>query len=78
MDVVTFGDVAPCSPYVIRRLGRTYHLHLQGRKSAEQETSVQQVPLLLRDTSSHVGTTRRYIPEDRNVSQGAKCVAENG
>jgi hypothetical protein len=26
-----------------QRLGRTYHLHLQGQKSAEQETSLQQV-----------------------------------
>jgi hypothetical protein len=31
---------APCSPYVNQRFGGTYHLHLQGRKSAEQETSI--------------------------------------
>jgi hypothetical protein len=35
-----FWDIAPCSPYVNRRFGGTYGLHLQGRKSAEQETSV--------------------------------------
>jgi hypothetical protein len=30
----------PCSPYMNRRFGGTYRLHLQGPKSAEQETSV--------------------------------------
>jgi hypothetical protein len=38
-----FWDKTPCSPYVNLRFGWTYHLHLQGRKSAEQETNVQQV-----------------------------------
>jgi hypothetical protein len=28
-------DIALCRLYVNRRYGRTYHLHLQGRKSAE-------------------------------------------
>jgi hypothetical protein len=32
-----------CSLYEKQRFGRTYHLHLRGRKSAEQETRVQEV-----------------------------------
>jgi hypothetical protein len=27
-------DIASCGPYVNRRFGRTYHLHLQGQKSS--------------------------------------------
>jgi hypothetical protein len=42
MNVAIFWDIAPCSPYVNQRFGGTYHLYLQGKKSAEQETSVQQ------------------------------------
>jgi hypothetical protein len=34
MKVVIFWDIAPCG------FGGTYRLHLQGRKSVEQETSV--------------------------------------
>jgi hypothetical protein len=40
MNVAICWDKAPCSPYVNRRFGGRYNLHLQGRKSAEQETSV--------------------------------------
>jgi hypothetical protein len=40
MITAIFRDIAPCSPYMNRRFGGTYHLHLQGRISAEQETSV--------------------------------------
>jgi hypothetical protein len=36
-------NIAQCSLYVNRRFGETYHLHLQGTKSAKQETSLQQV-----------------------------------
>jgi hypothetical protein len=36
-------DIASCSPYVNRRFGGMYDLHLQGRKSAEEETRLQQV-----------------------------------
>jgi hypothetical protein len=32
-------DIAPCSPYMNRRFGGMYHIHLPGRKSAAQETS---------------------------------------
>jgi hypothetical protein len=38
-----FRDIAPCSPYLNRGFGGNYHFHLQGRKSAKQETSVQLV-----------------------------------
>jgi hypothetical protein len=33
LDIATFWDKAPCSPYVNRRFGRTCDLHLDGRKS---------------------------------------------
>jgi hypothetical protein len=39
LNVAIFWDIAPCSPYVNRRFGGTYDLHLQGRGTAEQETS---------------------------------------
>jgi hypothetical protein len=41
-------DIAPCILCIARRFGITYHLHLQGRKSADQETSVQQAVLYIR------------------------------
>jgi hypothetical protein len=34
--------MATCNPYVNTRFGRTYHFHLQDRKSAEQESILQQ------------------------------------
>jgi hypothetical protein len=43
--VAIFLDIAPCSPYVNRHFGETYHLHLHSRKSIEHETSVQQVAM---------------------------------
>jgi hypothetical protein len=60
MNVAIFWDIALCSPYANRRFGGKYRLHLQDRKSAEQETSVQQV-------ASHILTTRRCIQEDGNI-----------
>jgi hypothetical protein len=39
MNVAIFWDIETCSPYVSRYFGRNDHLHLQSRKSAEQETS---------------------------------------
>jgi hypothetical protein len=47
MNVAIFWDIALCSPYVYQRLGGTYHLQLQDRKSAGQETSVYNVARLL-------------------------------
>jgi hypothetical protein len=43
MNVANLWNTAPCSLYVNRRFGLTYHPHLQVRNSAEQETSVPQV-----------------------------------
>jgi hypothetical protein len=43
MNVEILWDMAACRHYVNSRFGGTYHLHLQGRKSAAHETSVQQV-----------------------------------
>jgi hypothetical protein len=40
LNVAIFWDTAQCNLYVNRHFGRTYRLHLQGRKSGEQETSV--------------------------------------
>jgi hypothetical protein len=35
LNVAVFWDIAPFSAYVKQRSGGKYHLHLQGRKSAE-------------------------------------------
>jgi hypothetical protein len=43
MNVAIIWDIAPCGPYVNRCFEGTYHLHLHGPKSAEQETNVWQV-----------------------------------
>jgi hypothetical protein len=75
-DVAIYWGIAPCSPYVNDRFGGTYHLHLQGRKSAQQETSVQQVTgwflvrlifdpedlgdMFLRNVCSHTDYTALY------------------
>jgi hypothetical protein len=32
MKIFIFWDIAPCSPYMSRRFGGTYRLHLQGPK----------------------------------------------
>jgi hypothetical protein len=47
MTVAIFCDVEQCS--VSRRFEGTYYIYLQGRISAEQETSVQQVARLILD-----------------------------
>jgi hypothetical protein len=46
VNVAIFWDIAPCNTFVKQRFGRTHYLHLQGLKSAEQQTSVQQVARL--------------------------------
>jgi hypothetical protein len=38
-NVAIFWDTALCSPYVTGHFGGKFHLHLQGRKSAEPETT---------------------------------------
>jgi hypothetical protein len=40
MNVSMFWDIVPCGPYANRRFGGKYHPHLQGWKSAEQETDI--------------------------------------
>jgi hypothetical protein len=47
MNIASFWDRVQCNLYVNRRFGGTYHLQLQDRKSAEQETSVQQAARLV-------------------------------
>jgi hypothetical protein len=37
LKIAIFWDSEPCSPYMNRRFGGKFHLHFQGRKSAEQE-----------------------------------------
>jgi hypothetical protein len=39
LKLAIFWDIAPCSPYMKRRFGGTYHLNLQGQKSVVQATS---------------------------------------
>jgi hypothetical protein len=57
-NVAIFWDIVLLSPYVNRRFEEINHLHLQGRKSAVQESSVQQV----------ARPTRRHIPENGNIN----------
>jgi hypothetical protein len=40
LKVPIFSNIAPCSQYMNRRVGGRYYSHVQGRKSAEDETSV--------------------------------------
>jgi hypothetical protein len=57
MKIAIFWNIAPFSPHVNRRFGGMNHVHLQGKESAEQETSVQQVarkPLVV--TSQRLAT----------------------
>jgi hypothetical protein len=69
VDVATFWDIWPCSPYVNRRLRETYHLHLWKQISVEQEISVQQVAKQnsSSETSVHIRTTRLYIPKESSI-----------
>jgi hypothetical protein len=39
INAAIFWDIVPFSPYVCPHFGGIYHLQLQGRKSAEQETT---------------------------------------
>jgi hypothetical protein len=41
INVAIFWDIVSHSPYVNQRFGGTYHLHLWGKKSAKQETCMQ-------------------------------------
>jgi hypothetical protein len=59
MNDTIFWDMAPLCLYVNRRFGGIYHLNLQGKKSAEQEISLQHV--------ARQNSVRRYIAEDVNI-----------
>jgi hypothetical protein len=43
LNAAVLLDKEPCSLYVNRCVGGMCHLHLQGRKSAKQQTSEQQI-----------------------------------
>jgi hypothetical protein len=79
MNVAIFWDMAPCSSYVNRRFGRTYHLHLQDKKQpTKNHPSAGRSTLymgLIRssETSVYIRITRRYIPEDGNIRLQIIC-----
>jgi hypothetical protein len=60
MNVTIIWDIAPYSPYVNRRFGETYHFNFRSRKSAEQETSVQQVATQNLKMQLYVSPQRRF------------------
>jgi hypothetical protein len=43
LSATIFWDTVPCSPYVNLSFGGTYHPHIKGRESAEQDTSQQRL-----------------------------------
>jgi hypothetical protein len=67
MNIAIFLDIEPCSPSVKRHYGRACNLHLQDLKSAEQEISVKMEVIRSSETSDHIPSTRRYIPEDCKI-----------
>jgi hypothetical protein len=77
LNFAIFWDIVPCSSYDNRNFERKHHLHLQVKKSAKQETSVQHVARLIStlkmevilssEASVHIRLTRSYIPEDGNI-----------
>jgi hypothetical protein len=76
IDVAIFWDIAPCSRYVYRRFGGTYHVHLQGRKSVEKNTGLAKSDwfsflkmevILSSGTLVLIRATRRYNPENGNI-----------
>jgi hypothetical protein len=38
MNAAIIWDIAPCSPHVDGRFGRTYHIYLQGKKISRART----------------------------------------
>jgi hypothetical protein len=56
-NIAIFSDIVPCGPYISGGFGETYHIHLQGRKSVEKETSM----------LAGVRSARLNIPEDVNL-----------
>jgi hypothetical protein len=70
MNVAISWDTEQCSSYINLSFGRTYHLHLQGQKSDEQETSFQQMArqvIRSYETPVHIRTALHYIPENGEI-----------
>jgi hypothetical protein len=63
LNVAMFGNTVPCSPYSNRCFGGTNRLHLQDPKSAEPETCVRCLRVIL----PGIGTARPYISEDGKI-----------
>jgi hypothetical protein len=77
MNVAVFWDVVPFNLRASQRFGRRYYLHIQGRKLAQQETSVYQETRQRKVVinSSEIHTTRLCYQEDgKNVEH----LFENG
>jgi hypothetical protein len=66
-SAVILWDIAQCSPHVSRRFGGKWHLHLQCRKWAEQETRVQQVAKYVSEES---GTSIFSVENEPNKKPG--------
>jgi hypothetical protein len=75
-NVAVFWGITQCSPYMIRRFGRTVSPHLQGQESAKQETRVTVLfcPCFKFWTFCIIG---RFEPEGATVRvwafRGVKC-----
>jgi hypothetical protein len=80
-NVAIIWDIAPCSLYVNCCFGGTYHLHLQGRKSAKPESafligrfSTLKIQVKCSSiTSVHILTTWHHTPQDSNMYSSHCC-----
>jgi hypothetical protein len=66
MNIATFWDIAPCSPYVNRRFGQMFlPSHLLHAGSLLGSFSKQNMEVIFSSkTSLHIRATGRYIPKD--------------
>jgi hypothetical protein len=60
MKADIFWDIAQRSPYLNRPFRGTYYLHLQGRKSAEEE-------IILQHMARKISAKLIFDPEERGV-----------
>jgi hypothetical protein len=74
MNVAIFWDIPPCSFYVNRRFGGTYHLHHQVHSYSLHAgfmlglfSTLKMGVMRSSETSVRIQTKRRYIPEDGNI-----------
>jgi hypothetical protein len=68
MNIVIFWNIAPCSPYVNRCFGGTYHSIFATRWFLVRLILILKIELIYSsETSVHIRTTRRYIPEYGNI-----------